>query len=137
MNISGKLGEIVPRPKVTASYAGTGLGGQIGGMFLAPTAVGVAAGAVLGSALNPTKPLPLDAALAKFVADKGFQFGGFERIRWNCVRVVFGTGANFFYIDAEVRPDRASFSSVEALEDALYDAATYRIEEQVQSLGLR
>jgi hypothetical protein len=51
--------------------------------------------------------------------------------------VVFGTGANFFYIDADVQSNRASFSSVEALEDALYDAATNRIEEQVQNLGLR
>jgi hypothetical protein len=137
MNISGKLNKIVPRPKVTANYAGTGLGALIGGLLLAPTAVGAAAGAFLGSAANPTKPLPLDAALAKFVADKGLQFGGFERIRWNCIRVVFGTGANFFYIDADVQSNRASFSSVEALEDALYDAATNRIEEQVQNLGLR
>jgi hypothetical protein len=71
------------------------------------------------------------------VADKGLQFGGFERIRWNGVRVVFGTGSNFYYVDAVVPANRAAYPSVEALEDALYDAATYRIEEQVRNLGLR
>jgi hypothetical protein len=135
MNISGKLGGIVPRPRITASYAGTGVGALIGGL-LAPTMIGVGAGAILGSAANPTTTLPLDAALARFIANKGLQFGGFERIRWNCVRVVFGHGANFYYVDAAVQPNRSSFSSVEALEDALYDAATYKIEEQVRNLGL-
>lgn len=133
MSISGKIDWIVPRPRVTASYAGTGVGALIGGLLLAPAA----AGAILGSAANPTTPLPLDAALARFVTDKGLQFGGFERIRWNSVRVVFGHGANFYYVDAIVSPNRASFPSIEALEDALYDAAISKIEAQVRNLGLR
>src|SRR4029078_5552430 len=98
---------------------------------LAPPAIGAVAGGFIGSAANPTKPLPLDAALAKFIADKGLQFGGFERRRRNSVRVFFGHGANFFYVDATVSPNRAQFPSVEALEDALYDVATRQIDEQV------
>jgi hypothetical protein len=137
VTLSGKINKIMSRPRVTASYAGTGVGALIGGLLLDSTIVGAAAGAILGSAANPTTPLRLDAALAKFIADKGLQFGGFERIRWNCVRVVFGHGASFYYVDAEVQPNRASFSSVEVLEDALYDAATYKIEEQVRNLALR
>jgi hypothetical protein len=127
----------VPRPRVTESYAGTGVGALLGSLLLGPAVAGAAAGALLGSAANATKPLPLDAALAKFVTDKGLQFGGFERLRWYRIRVVFGHGANFFYVDAAVQPNRGLFSSVEALEDALYDVATHRIGEQVQSLGLR
>lgn len=137
MSVSGKIGRTVPRPRVTESYAGTGVGALLGGLLLGPAIVGAAAGAFLGSVANSTKPLPLDAALAKFVADKGLQFGGLERLRWNRIRVVFGHGANFFYVDAAVQPNQAHFPSVEALEDALYDAATHRIGEQVQNLGLR
>lgn len=131
----------MPRPRVTESYAGTAVGALLGHLLLGPAieshGVGAAAGALLGSAANPTKPIPLDAALAKFVADKGFQFGGLERLGWNRIRVVFGHGANFYYVDAAVQPNRALFPSVEALEDALYDVATHRIGEQVQNLGLR
>ncbi len=137
MNVSGKTNAAVPRPRITESYAGTGVGALLGGLLLGPAIVGAPAGAFLGSADNPTKPLPLDAAPAKFVADKALQFGGLERLRWNRIRVVLGHGANFFYVDAAVQPNRALFPSVEALEDALYDAATYRIGEQVQNLGLR
>jgi hypothetical protein len=127
----------VPRPRITESHGGTAVGALLGGLLLTPATVGVAAGALVGTAANPTKPLPLDAALAKFIADKGLQFGGFERLRWNSVRVVFGRGANFFYVDATVPPNRAQFPSVEALEDALYDVAIRQIDEQVMRLGFR
>ena len=128
-HIYTQLHRIVPRPRVIESFAGTGNGGG----FLHPAPPGASPGAVA----SPTEQLPLDAALAEFVTDKKLQFGGFERLRWNCIRVVFGRGANFFYVDADVPPDRARFSSVEALEDALYDAATRRIDKQVRKLGLR
>ena len=104
---------------------------------MAPIAVGVAAGALVGSAANPTRPLPLDAALVRFITDRGLKFGGFQRLRWNSVRVVFGHGANFYYVDALVSPNRASFPSVEAVEDALYDDATSKIEERARNLVFR
>lgn len=127
----------MPRPRVAANYVGTGIGAVLGGLLLAPIAVGVAAGALVGSAANPTRPLPLDAALVRFITDRGLKFGGFQRLRWNSVRVVFGHGANFYYVDALVSPNRASFPSVEAVEDALYDDATSKIEERARNLVFR
>jgi hypothetical protein len=126
------------RPRVTESYAGTAIGALIGGILGGPvgaTIVGAGLGALTGTAANATKPLPLDAALAKFVVEKGFTFGSLERLGWNRIRVVFGRGANFFYVDAAVPPNKAAFPNVDALEDALYDVAVKKIEQRVNLLG--
>ena len=127
------------RPRVTQSYKGTAIGTVVGGLLGGPIGsilVGAGLGALAGSAANPTTPLALDAAFAQFFAERQIAFGGMERLGWNRIRVVFGRGANFFYIDVAVPPDRSLFPNVDALEDALYDKAVLALNERMSALGL-
>ena len=131
----------MPRPTQTEHLAGTVIGGVLGGFLggrggARGAVVGASLGALAGSALNPTTSVPLETALARFIAEKGFTFGGMERPVWNHVRVVFGQGSNFFYIDATVPANRSAYPNVEALDDALYDVAVLRINDHVSALGL-
>ena len=129
----------MPRPRVTENLAGTAVGAVIGGLLGGPAGsliLGAGLGAIAGSTANPTKPLPLQTALANFIASKGLTFGGMERRTWSLIRVVFGTGSDYFYVDAAVAPDKSLYPNVVALDDALYDAAMYAINEQVSLYGL-
>jgi hypothetical protein len=107
------------RPRVTESYGGTALGAPIGGV----------------SGGTP-EALSLEAALAKYITARGLTFGGMERLGWSAVRVVFGRGPDFFYVDAALAPDRAAYPNIELLEDSLYDTAADLINEQVRAHGL-
>jgi hypothetical protein len=124
---------------VTENLTGTAVGAVIGGLLGGPAGsviLGAGLGALAGSAVNPTKALPLQTALATFIARRGLKFGGMERRAWNLIRVVFGRDANYFYVDAAVTPNRALYPNVEVLDDALYDAAVHAINEQVSLYGL-
>jgi hypothetical protein len=84
-----------------------------------------------GTTRNPTKPLPLPTALAQFLTGKGLKFGGMERLTWNVIRVVYGRGAAFFFVDAEAIGPRERYPNAEAVDDTLYDVAVFRINQHV------
>lgn len=129
----------MPRPRETENIAGTLFGALAGGLLGGPLGaaiVGAGLGALGGTLANPQAPLPLQAALALYVSQKGFSFGAMERQSWNRIRVVFGWNANFFYIEAAVPPNKALFPTVDHLEDALYDAAVKKIDARAVQLGV-
>jgi hypothetical protein len=129
----------MPRPRETENIAGTLIGALAGGLLGGPVGawvVGAGLGALGGTLANPQKPLPLQAALALYVSQKGFAFGAMEKRSWNRIRVVFGLNSNFFYVDAAISPNKTLFPTVDQLEDALYDAATQKIDERVGQLGI-
>jgi hypothetical protein len=111
------------------------IGGLIGGPA-GSAILGAGLGALAGTAANPTRPIPLETALVEFIASRGLTFGGMERRAWYLVRVVFGRGAAYFYIDAEVAADRALYQNVDALDDALYDVAIAKIDALVRAYAL-
>jgi hypothetical protein len=79
------------------------------------------------------KTLPLEEALVRFVTSKGLTFGGMERRAWNEIRVVFGRGADFFFVDTAAAPDKTLYANVDALDDALYDATVAEISATARS----
>jgi hypothetical protein len=122
---------------VTENYSGTVVGALLGGLLGGPAGAVVAAaglGALVGTGANPQKPLPLETALAQYIAASGLTFGGMERRAWYLVRVVFGIGANYFYVDAAAAADRTLYPNADALDDALYDVAVREIAQKATSL---
>lgn len=97
--------------------------------------LGAGIGALAGSAANPQKVVPLAAAIAAHVVQKGLTLGAIERLSWNRIRVVFGKGSSFFYVDAAVQPKKSMYANADALEDVLYDVAIKKIDERVGELG--
>jgi hypothetical protein len=77
------------------------------------------------------RPFSLETELAKVIATRSLMFGGLERGKWNQVRIVFGRGADFFFVDVVVQPDKALYPTVDALENALYDVAVHKIDEHL------
>lgn len=115
------------------------MGALIGGLVGGPAgsaALGAGLGALVGSTQNSTKPLPLETALAQFLAKRALKFGGMERLAWNALRVVYGRGAAYFFVDAVVSEDRSLYASAVVLDDALYDAAVYQIHQHVGAHGV-
>jgi hypothetical protein len=128
----------VPRPRQTEDYIGTIAGAVLGGLLAGPAGavlLGAGIGALAGSAANPQKAVPLAAALAAHVVQKGLTVGAIERQSWNRIRVAFGRGSSFFYIDAAVQPKKSMYANADAVEDALYDVAIRKIDERARELG--
>ena len=127
------------RPRTTQDYSGSILGAVIGGLLGGPlgsAVVGAGLGAIGGTIANTQKSLPLDIALAAYLAQKGLACGGVQRRAWNQVRIVAGQNSHFFSIDVGVAPKRNLYADGDALDDALYDAATKKIDEHARTLGL-
>jgi hypothetical protein len=130
----------VARPRQTENHIGTVLGAAIGGLVGGPLGsviAGAGLGALAGSAANPRLPLPLEAALRAFVLSRDLTFVSVERRNWNKIRVTYGKGSHYFYVDAAVAPNPALYAdNKDLLDDALYDAACAALEQRIQLLGL-
>lgn len=104
------------RPRQEAELAGTVLGAAIGGLIVNP--VGALIGALLGHAVSPREPFPLETALRESLHPYGLTLLQLYRYGPRKVRILVGQGASFWTLESEAPPHPAL--SQDDVDDWLY-----------------
>jgi hypothetical protein len=121
----------MPRPRIK-DIGGSVLGGLVGGMIAGVP--GALLGGVLGSDANTNRPMPLDTALSKALADRKLALGGVTRDARNSVTVVFYSSPHeYWWIVSEVFIDPSW--TADDLDDALYDATVAQFDSWAAAHG--
>lgn len=73
-------------------------------------------------------PVPLDRAIKTYVEGRGCAAGAVYRWSWNRVDFLFGSGPDYWKVEARVEGAKSRYASLVELDDALYDAAAAAFE---------
>lgn len=117
-----------PSGTVIGALVGAVVGGPLGSVL-----GGAAAGGLLGTAANPSAPLPLEAAMAQQLQGRALEFVSLRRESGQSARVVFRPvqSTSYFFVKAFVPPRQGQ--TRDQIDDALYDQLVLRLDEWVRT----